>query len=89
MYYPHTYCHIQLLVVCNLFYATMGFSNCMCCIQLKISCIRQLQNDNFILVKVMKHQRIYYNKKEGQLQTKRCFIHYNIRLLNWNTIRFT
>jgi hypothetical protein len=52
MYYPHTYCHIELLVVCNLFYATMGSNNCMCCIELKISCIQRLQNDNFFYCKV-------------------------------------
>ncbi len=41
---------MQLLIVCNLSYATMGFNSCMCCMQLKISCIRQLQNHSFLVV---------------------------------------
>jgi hypothetical protein len=36
--------------VCNLSYTTMGSSNYMCYMQLKISCIQQLQNDSFFLV---------------------------------------
>jgi hypothetical protein len=43
---------MQLLVVFNLSYAIMGSSSCICCMQLKISCIQQLHNDNFLLVDV-------------------------------------
>jgi hypothetical protein len=42
---------MQLLIVCNLSYVTMGSSSCMCWRNQKISCIRQLQNDSFLLVK--------------------------------------
>jgi hypothetical protein len=38
------------LVVYNLFYVTMGSSSCMCCMQLKISYIQQLQMTVFYLV---------------------------------------
>jgi hypothetical protein len=43
IYCPHTYCHMQLHVMCNLSYAIIGSNNCMCRMQLKINCIWQLQ----------------------------------------------
>ncbi len=38
------------LVICNLSYAIMEFNSYMCHMQLKMNCIQQLQNDNFLLV---------------------------------------
>jgi hypothetical protein len=48
--YIHTYSCMQLLVVFNLFFATMGSNDYICCMQLKISCIKQLQNDKFLVM---------------------------------------
>ncbi len=48
--------------MCNLFYVTMEFNSYMCCMQLKINCIRQLQNDNFLLVNINYRNCIPFNK---------------------------
>ncbi len=46
----HTYCHMQLNVMCNLSYATTQICSCMCRTQLNFSCKRQLQNPKFLIV---------------------------------------
>jgi hypothetical protein len=46
----HMYCHMQLNVMCNLFYATTQICSCMCRMQLNFSCKRQLQNPKFLVV---------------------------------------
>jgi hypothetical protein len=47
IYYAHRYCHIQLHVMCNLSYATMGSKSCMCCMQLKISAYKNYKWQDF------------------------------------------
>jgi hypothetical protein len=44
----YTYCCRILSVACNLSYATRRICGCMCRMQLKTSCIRQLQNGKFL-----------------------------------------
>jgi hypothetical protein len=46
----HTYCRMQLNVMCNLSYATTQIYGCMCRMQLNFSCKRQLQNPKFLVV---------------------------------------
>jgi hypothetical protein len=41
---------MQLLVMCNFSYATMGSSSCMYHMQLKMNGVQQLQNDSFFLL---------------------------------------
>jgi hypothetical protein len=50
IYCPHTYCCMQLHVMCNLSYVIMGSSSCMCRMHLKINCIQHLQITRFLLV---------------------------------------
>jgi hypothetical protein len=50
IYMLHTYCRMQLNVLCNLSYATTQIFSCMCRMQLDFSCKRQLQNPKFLVV---------------------------------------
>jgi hypothetical protein len=51
IYMLHTYCHMQLNVLCNLSYATTQICSFMCHMQLNFSCKRQLQNPKFLVVR--------------------------------------
>jgi hypothetical protein len=46
----HTYCRMQLNVMCNWSYATTQIYSCMCRMQLNFNCKQQLQNPKFLVV---------------------------------------
>jgi hypothetical protein len=67
-------------------YATRRICSCMCRMQLKTSCIRQLQNGKFLVVcapRVKPSRKMRFNEFDLSLSEKVCIYHYYVPMFLW------